>query len=327
MLRRLSIGLMASAIALAPLPTKAQDDTAEDLGDVMSISLKDVITPSFGVQGALQGAGTPNFAGIGAFYPLTVSNNSFMYLDVMVNHDFADRYYYSSIVDTTIKGGTLSTSTRLGYRWINDDKTNLYGFSVGYDSRPTASGYADSGIDVEDGYAFFQQIAVNANAMLGRLGLNLYGLIPFGETTQELNHNYNAGSLTTFGGDVSHEIFPNLRIIAGSYYQQGDYNKCLGSNEVDGFGYKIGLNYAFTEAFDIGVEVSHDEDFETRVLADLRYRFAVGRSASTKSLLGPALLAAVSSPSNRTVRLHDPAGCYSRYSQSNRRSRVKYSTW
>ena len=37
MLRRLSIGLVASAIAIAPLPIKAQDGTAEDPGDVMSM--------------------------------------------------------------------------------------------------------------------------------------------------------------------------------------------------------------------------------------------------------------------------------------------------
>lgn len=34
-LHRLSLGLLASAIAIAPLPTKAQDGTAEDHGDVM----------------------------------------------------------------------------------------------------------------------------------------------------------------------------------------------------------------------------------------------------------------------------------------------------
>ena len=53
MFRRLSIGLVASAIAIAPLPTKAQDGTAEDLGDVMSISLKDVVKPTIGLQGSL----------------------------------------------------------------------------------------------------------------------------------------------------------------------------------------------------------------------------------------------------------------------------------
>ena len=84
MLRRLSVGLLASAIALAPLPTKAQDGTAEDLGDVMSVSLKDVVKPQVGFQGALQGAGTPNQAGIGGFLPLAVGDNSVWFLDALV---------------------------------------------------------------------------------------------------------------------------------------------------------------------------------------------------------------------------------------------------
>ena len=75
MLRRFTVGLLASAIAIAPLPTKAQDGTAEDLG-VMSISLKDVVKPTIGFQGALQGAGTPNQAGIGGFLPIAVGENS-----------------------------------------------------------------------------------------------------------------------------------------------------------------------------------------------------------------------------------------------------------
>ena len=71
MLRLLSIGLLASAVATAPLPLKAQDARAEDLG-FTSISLKDVVTPRFGLQGALQGSGTPNEAGAGFFLPLRV---------------------------------------------------------------------------------------------------------------------------------------------------------------------------------------------------------------------------------------------------------------
>ena len=42
----------------------------------MSISLKDVVKPTLGFQGALQGAGTPNQAGIGGFLPLSVGDNS-----------------------------------------------------------------------------------------------------------------------------------------------------------------------------------------------------------------------------------------------------------
>jgi hypothetical protein len=37
MLHHLSLGLLASAIAIAPLPTKAQDGIAGDPGDVMSM--------------------------------------------------------------------------------------------------------------------------------------------------------------------------------------------------------------------------------------------------------------------------------------------------
>ena len=38
MLRRLSVGLLASAVAIASLPLKAQKGTAEDLGDAMSFT-------------------------------------------------------------------------------------------------------------------------------------------------------------------------------------------------------------------------------------------------------------------------------------------------
>ncbi len=76
MLRRLSLGLLASAISIASLPAIAQEDgIADDLG-VMSISLKDVVKHTIGFQGALQGAGTPNQAGIGGFFPIAVGKNN-----------------------------------------------------------------------------------------------------------------------------------------------------------------------------------------------------------------------------------------------------------
>ena len=97
MLRRLSLGLLASAISLAALPAIAQEGSADDLG-VMSISLKDVVKPTIGLQGALQGAGTPNQAGIGGFLPLSVGGNSVWFLDVLANANFADRAGESSII-------------------------------------------------------------------------------------------------------------------------------------------------------------------------------------------------------------------------------------
>ena len=71
-------GVAALALANTPLlPAAAQDaDTAEDLGGVMSISLADVVKPNIGFQGALQGAGTPNQAGIGGFVPRSKCSRS-----------------------------------------------------------------------------------------------------------------------------------------------------------------------------------------------------------------------------------------------------------
>ena len=174
MLRRLSIGLLASAIAIAPLPLKAQDGSAEDLGDVMSISLKDVVKPTFGFQGALQGAGTPNQAGIGGFLPLSVGDNSVFFVDALANVNFADRAGESSIINTEVAGATISTSTRLGYRWLNGDRSWMVGLNAGYDSRPMATGNADTGVSViGKSTVFFQQVAVNAEAVSNNWNLNV----------------------------------------------------------------------------------------------------------------------------------------------------------
>ncbi len=124
MLRRLSLGLLTSAISVASLPAIAQEEgSAEDLGDVMSISLKDVVKPTLGFQGALQGAGTPNQAGIGGFLPLSVGENSVFFSDVLANVNFADYDNYSSIVATKVDGATISTSSWFGYRLLNGDRS------------------------------------------------------------------------------------------------------------------------------------------------------------------------------------------------------------
>ena len=142
------MAILASALSVASLPAIAQEDSsADDLG-VMSISLKDVVKPTLGFQGALQGAGTPNQAGIGGFFPLSVGENSIWFLDALANVNFADREGYSSIINTDVSGTTISTSSRLGYRWLNGDRSWMYGLNAGYDTRPMATGAADSGVSL-----------------------------------------------------------------------------------------------------------------------------------------------------------------------------------
>ena len=175
---RLSLSLTgAAALALASMPQVSAkpavvaQGSAEDLG-VMSIRLKDVVKPQVGVQGQTQAAGTPNEAGIGGFMPLVVGENSVFFADVLANANFADWGNSSSIINTKVAGTTISTSSRLGYRWLNGDRSWMFGVNGGYDTRPMATGDADTGVSVTDkSTVFFQQAAVNAEAVSDKLSL------------------------------------------------------------------------------------------------------------------------------------------------------------
>ena len=305
MLRRLSLGLLASAISVASLPAIAQEGSADDLG-VMSISLKDVVKPTLGFQGALQGAGTPNQAGIGGFLPLSVGENSVFFADVLANVNFADYGGYSSIINTTVAGTTISTSSRLGYRWLNSDRSWMYGLNAGYDSRPMATGDADTGVSVTDkSSVFFQQVAVNAEAVSDSWNFNAYALVPVGEKEAQLNSVYQGGSLNTYGLDVGYFITPVVNASVGYYYQNGD----LGA--VDGSGVLGRVAYEMTSGVTAGVNLSYDEAFDTRVSADLEVRFGGARTTAQRKEVQqhPVINALTSTPSNRNVRVHDDVRC------------------
>ena len=308
MLRRLSVGLLASALAIAPLPTKAQDGTAEDLG-VMSISLADVVKPTIGFQGALQGAGTPNQAGIGGFLPLSVGENSVWFLDALVNASFADRDGDSSIINTDVDGG-FSTSTRLGYRWLNSDRSWMFGLNGGYDSRSLKSGDADVNVTNKKTVGF-QQIALNAEAVSNSWTLNGYGLIPVGDVEQRLNSVYDAGALNTYGLDAGYFITPVLKASVGYYYQHRD------QEDVDGSGVRGRLAYEISNGLTAGVNVSYDEAFDTRVSADLKVRFGGASTTAQRKAVQqlPVINALTSTPSNRDVRVHDYCKWWFKYSK------------
>ena len=303
MLRRLSLGLLASAISLASLPAIAQEDGGADELEVMSISLKDVVKPTFGFQGALQGAGTPNQAGIGGFLPLSVGDNSVWFLDVLANANFADRAGESSIINTDVAGTTISTSSRLGYRWLNNDRSWMYGVNGGYDSRPMNTGGTDTGINVSgtEKSAFFQQVAFNAEAVSNDWNFNAYALLPIGDTEQQLNWYYQGGALNTYGLDVGYFITPAVNASIGYYYQHRD------QEEVDGSGVRGRLAYEMSSGVTAGVNISYDKAFYTRVSADIKVRFGGASTTAKRKAVQqlPVINALTSTPSNRDVRVHD----------------------
>ena len=311
---RLSISLAGTAaltLASIPFGTARADDakvaqgTAKDLG-VMSISLKDAIQPNFGFQGALQGAGTPNQAGIGGFLPLVIGDNSVFFLDAQANANFADYNNYSSIINTTVAGTTISTSSRLGYRFLNSDRSWMFGVNAGYDSRPMATGPADTGINVRNSSTvFYQQVAAGIEAVSNTWNFNAYALVPVGTNEYRLNSNYFGGALDTYGLDIGYAITPDLRATIGYYYQNGDLNTA------DGSGVNGRLAYNISNGLTAGVNLSYDQAFETRFSADLKYRFGSNNKnqSEKKAWQTPVIQALTDSVKHRDVRVHDWEGC------------------
>ncbi len=281
----------------------SSSESTTDAFDVLDINLKDAVQFNWGFQGALQGAGTPNQAGIGAFLPIGVGENSVFFIDALANANFLDFDGYSSIINTEVAGTTISTSTRLGFRWLNGDRSWMYGINAGYDSRPINTGNADSGVTLYDKESvFFQQVAAGLEAVSDTWNFNAYALIPVGDTEQRLNSRYLGGALDTYGLDVGYFITPDLNASVGYYYQQGDLD------DADGSGVQVALDYVIADGLTLGVNLSHDEAFDTRFSGNISYRFGSNSSATAiekKAWEMPTIKSLSESVKNRNIRVHD----------------------
>ena len=297
----LSIG---SLPAVSAKPAEVAQGTAIDLG-VMTINIKNIVKPQVGVQAQTQAAGTPNQAGLGGFLPLVVGSNSVFFADVLANANFSDINGQSSIVNSDVGGTTISTSSRLGYRWLNGNRSWMYGINAGYDTRPLTSGGDDTGVALTNERTdFFQQAAVNVEAVSDKWALSAYGLIPTGKKEEQLNSAYQGGALNTYGLDVGYNLTKALRASVGYYYQQRD------EENVNGSGVLGRLAYAINNGLTLGANLSYDDAFKQRFSADLKWRFNTNGGPGKETLkTNSAIAALASTPGNRDIRVHDWSVC------------------
>lgn len=309
-MRRLAFITAASlAFGVIPNPAAADTGSVQESG-ALERSIKDDVRFRWNIQGQTQGAGVPNFAGIGTFRPFSIKENSLWFLDSQLNANFGD-FDGSSIVNTDVDGTSLSTSTRVGYRWLHDDRSWMYGVNAGYDSRNMNTGDAGNATVTDKRDVTFQQIAFGLEAVNDDWSLNAYALVPTGDTEKKLNDTYQGGALDTYGLDVGFDLTYELSSSIGYYYQQGD----LG--EGDGSGIKGKLSYDLSNGLTVGATLSYDPEFDTRFSANFQYRLG-GKNGSIESQ-EPAkrckgckrgtsccLNALSSTPANRNIRVHDP---------------------
>ena len=284
--------IVASLLLLGAYPTSADDTSVQD---AVKIDLRAI--------GQTQGAGTPNAVGAGAFVPLHTTSNAVTYVDIEAKANLDDRSGDSSIINTDVAGTTLSTSTRLGYRWVNDVGDWMYGVYAGYDTRELKAGPVDTTVVVTDPKTVhFQQVAVGAEAVSNQWSIHAYALMPTGTTEKQLNSHYEGGALDTVGADVGYQINDKTKATLGYYHQNGDVGEASGS------GISAGLSYDINDNLTAGIKVSHDDAFETRVMATINWSFGnliqgdeEGKEATTDTVMN----ALTDSPEQRDVRVHD----------------------
>ena len=241
-----------------------------------------------------QGAGTPNSAGVGIFWPAFKSDNSTLFVDALVNANFSDFSGYSSIINTDVAGVTPSTSTRVGYRWLNQDRSWMFGANAGYDTRSLKSGGGDTGVPITGQTTVrYQQVALGVEASSNLWNINAYALLPVGDREQALNSAYNSGALTTYGADVGYRMMSNLRTSLGYYYQSNNLDA------VNGSGVRAAVIYDWTNNLSVGANLSRDQAYQTRFSVNLQYSFG-------KPSLPTELQAGMFEPlRNRDIRVHD----------------------
>ena len=266
-------------------------------------SVQDAVNVDLRAIGQTQGAGTPNAIGAGAFVPLHATNNAVTYVDVEAKANLDDRSGDSSIINTDVAGTTLSTSTRLGYRWINDVGSWMVGVYAGYDTRELKAGPVDTGVTVTNPQTVhFQQVALGAEAVSNQWSVHAYVLAPINTTEKQLNSHYEGGALETAGADVGYQINDKTKATVGYYHQTGDLGEAVGS------GASAGLSYDINDNLTAGIKVSYDDAFETRVMATLNYTFGnliKGDEAEKAATTSRVMNALNASPEQRDIRVHD----------------------
>ena len=87
-----------------------------------------------------------------------------------------------------------------------------------------------------------------------------------------------------------------------NYYQDGD------EGAADGSGVSGRLAYNLANGLTVGANLSYDQAFDTRVSADIKYRFGPNGYHSPQKKnpsVTPVIQALTATPSNRDVRVHD----------------------
>ena len=219
-----------------------------------------------GLRFQSQGGGTPNTLSGYILAPLHQSEKG----NVLFIDGFASWNFGGELNDSS-----FGASTRLGYRWLNKDRSWMFGANAGADTTPYQGDYNwQAGVGLE---ALNKNVEIRAN-----------GYIPLSNSNEVLGSGYSGAYLsnnnlyltgaykdwiTSFGGldlevgtPVARWAQGGLWLYAGYYYLDATV-----ADGPDSSGFSARAEARIANNFAVGATYSYDDIFQSKATGYIRY--------------------------------------------------------
>jgi len=224
------------------------------------------VLTSGGLRFQSNGAGTPNTLSGYVVAPLNQSKNgNIVFIDGFANWNFGG----------DLSDSSFGASTRLGYRWLNDDRSWIFGANAGVDITPYQSDYnSQAGLGLE---AMNRSVEIRAN-----------GYIPLSNSNNEIGRGYSGAYLsnnnlfltgayqdwiTSYGGFDLEAGTPVARWAQGGLWLYAGYYY-LDATVADGpatSGLSARAEARIANNFAVGATYSYDDIFQSKATGYIRY--------------------------------------------------------
>ncbi|MDA0718448.1 MAG: inverse autotransporter beta domain-containing protein, partial [Cyanobacteria bacterium] len=251
----LLVSLLLSILGLPGLADESKPDS----------KVPEVIT-SGGLKFQSEGGGTPNTLSGYIFAPISqTESGNLLFIDGFANLNFGG----------ALNDESFGASTRLGYRWLSNDSSWMFGANTGIDTTPYQGDYNwQAGLGLE---------ALNKN-----LEIRLNGYVPLSNSNEKVsagisgaylsNNKLNFTSayqdwITSYGGldievgtPVAQWDKGDLWLYAGYYYLDATVS---GGPDTSGFSARAEARIANNLA--VGASYSYDDIFQSKATGYIRY--------------------------------------------------------
>ena len=278
---KLSRRLVAGLIALCACPAlpefalaqeKQEDKKSETINkqDLLGVPKPEIKAPKILTNGGMrfqsQGGGTPNTLSGYILAPLhQTKKGKLLFIDGFANWNFGGELNDSS----------FGASTRLGYRWLNNDRSWMFGANAGADTTPYEGDYHwQAGVGLE---ALNKNVEIRAN-----------GYIPLSNSNKEVGRGFSGAFLsndnlfltnayqdwiTSFGGldlevgtPVARWAKGGLWLYAGYYFLDATV-----SNGPESSGVSARAEARIANNLAVGATYSYDDIFQSKATGYVRY--------------------------------------------------------